>query len=256
MKKPFSRGLRRLPYGLVILYEDRDLLVVDKPPGLLTVATVHEKSRTVHSILTEYFRAGCGKSRKRLFIVHRLDRDTSGVLLFAKSEEAMYRLKANWPRTEKKYLAVVHGVCEPSGTITSHLAEDADYFVFSTSEDGQGRLARTDYRLLKVKRGLSLLEVTLLTGRKNQIRVHMTEIGHPIVGDTKYGKKDDLAPRLALHARSISFPHPFSGKRLTFEAPAPEFFKKLVGPLEGPEGAEGRPGCQQSALDTNGGSSD
>ncbi|MBN1142055.1 MAG: RluA family pseudouridine synthase [Deltaproteobacteria bacterium] len=236
MKKPLSRGLRRLPHGLVILYEDRELMVVDKPAGLLTVATVHEKSRTVHSILTEYFRAGCGKSRKRLFIVHRLDRDTSGLLLFAKSEEAMYRLKANWPQTEKKYLAVVHGVCEPSGTITSRLAEDEDYFVFSTSEDGQGRLARTDYCLLKVKRNLSLLEVVLLTGRKNQIRVHLAEIGHPIVGDTKYGKKDDLEPRMALHARFLSFPHPFSGRRLSFEAPAPEFFSRLMGSLEGPEG--------------------
>ena len=239
MKKPLSRGLRRLPYGLVILYEDRNLIVVDKPVGLLTVATVHEKSRTVHSILTEYFRAGCGKSRKRLFIVHRLDRDTSGVLLFAKSEETMVRLKANWPRTGKKYLAVVHGVCEPSGTISSYLAEDEDYFVSSTSEEGRGRMARTDYRLLKVKRNLSLLEVTLLTGRKNQIRVHLAEIGHPIVGDAKYGSKDDLQPRMALHARSISFPHPCSGQRLSFEAAVPEFFAQLVGLLEGPGGSEG-----------------
>jgi tRNA pseudouridine32 synthase/23S rRNA pseudouridine746 synthase/23S rRNA pseudouridine1911/1915/1917 synthase len=239
IQKNHGRGLRRLPYGLVILYEDKDLMVVDKPAGLLTVATLHEKSRTAHSILTDYFRTGCGKSRKRLFIVHRLDRDTSGVLLFAKSEEAMYRLKANWPQTEKKYLAVVHGLCEENGTVTSYLAENEDYFVSSTPDDTRGRLARTLYRRLKVKRNLSLLEVTLLTGRKNQIRVHMAEMGHPIVGDTKYGQPADRQPRMALHARSISFPHPFSGKRMTFEALVPEFFTALVGPVE--HGQEGCP---------------
>ncbi|HUJ17969.1 MAG TPA: RluA family pseudouridine synthase [Nitrospirota bacterium] len=219
--------------GIAILYEDKDILVVNKPAGLLTVATEREKSRTAHSLLTEYIRKGCGRSRKQLFVVHRLDRDTSGVLIFAKSEEAMLRLKAQWKQTEKKYLAVVHGKCEKSSdTITSYLAEDKEYNVYSTSDSTKGRLSQTAYRVLRFTKGLSLLEVTLLTGRKNQIRVHLAGIGRPIVGDTKYGKEDGPQPRMALHARLISFKHPFSNERLTFEAEVPAFFATLVGRIE------------------------
>ena len=112
MRKRSASNLKFLPKGLAVLYEDKDLLVVDKPAGLLTVATEWEKSRTAHSILTDYIRKGCGRSRKQLFVVHRLDRDTSGVLIFAKSEEAKFRLQDHWKETEKKYLAVVHGRCE------------------------------------------------------------------------------------------------------------------------------------------------
>lgn len=219
--------------GLAVLYEDKDILVVDKPTGLLTVATEREKVRTAHALLTEYIRTGCGRCRKRLFIVHRLDRDTSGTLIFAKSEEAMLRLKDQWKQTVKKYLAVVHGKLEKdSGTITTYLAEDEDYNVYSTSDSTKGKLAQTAYNVLRVTKRYSLLEVTLLTGRKNQIRVHLAGIGHPIVGDTKYGKEDELQPRMALHARSISFKHPFSGKQLTFEAEVPEFFRTLVGRID------------------------
>lgn len=222
--------IRRLPHGLALLHEDKDILVVDKPTGLLTVATIHEKSRTVHSILTEYVQKGCGRCRKQLFVVHRLDRDTSGVLIFAKSEEAMERLKAKWKETEKKYLAIVHGsLKKKNDTITSYLAEDEDYIVYSTKDDTQGRLAQTVYTVVKEQKGLSLLEVTLLTGRKNQIRVHMAGIGHPIAGDAKYGKENDRLPRMALHARSISFDHPSNGKRLSFESAVPELFVKLFG---------------------------
>lgn len=219
--------------GLAILYEDKDILVVDKPAGLLTVATEREKSRTAHSLLTDYICKGCGRCRKRLFVVHRLDRDTSGVLIFAKSEEAMLRLKAQWKQTEKKYLAVVHGKCEKkSETITTYLAEDKEYNVYSTSDSTQGKLSQTAYKVLRVTKRISLLEVVLLTGRKNQIRVHLADIGHPIVGDTKYGKEDESQPRMALHARSISFRHPFSGERLAFEAEVPAFFVVLVGRID------------------------
>ncbi len=203
----------------------------------MTVATEREKSRTAHAILTGYIREGCGRCRKRLFIVHRLDRDTSGVIIFAKSEDAMFRLKARWKQTEKKYLAVVHGACENgSGTITTYLAEDRDYNVYSTSDSTRGKLSRTVYRVLKATKRYSLLEVVLLTGRKNQIRVHLAGIGHPIVGDTKYGKEDDQQPRMALHARSISFDHPYSGKRLMFESEVPAFFSTLVGRMDGKRG--------------------
>ncbi len=236
MRNRSHSGAKFLPKGLAILYEDKDILVVDKPAGLLTVATEREKSRTAHFVLTDYIRKGCGRSRKRLFVVHRLDRDTSGTLIFAKSEEAMLRLKAQWKQTEKKYLVVVHGRCEKnSGTITSYLAEDKDYTVYSTPDSTKGKLSQTAYTVLRETKGFSLLEVDLLTGRKNQIRVHLAGIGCPIVGDTKYGKygkEDESQPRLALHARSISFKHPFSGKKLTFEADVPVFFITLVGRID------------------------
>jgi len=233
MRKPSHSKTRVLPQGLVLLYEDKDILVVDKPAGLLTVATETERSRTAHFILTDYIRKGCGRSRKRLYVVHRLDRDTSGTLIFAKSEEAKFRLKEQWKQTEKKYIAIVHGRCEKSeGTITSYLAEDGEYNVYSTPDSTTGKLSHTKYDVLRVTKELSLLEVTLLTGRKNQIRVHLSGIGHPIVGDTKYGHADDPHVRMALHARFISFKHPMSGKELRFEAEVPAFFHTLAGRID------------------------
>ncbi len=221
-----------MSHGLVILYEDKDLLVVDKPAGLLAVATERERDRTAHSLLTDYIRTGCGRSRKRLFIVHRLDRDTSGTLIYAKSEEAMLRLKERWKENEKRYLAIVHGAPEKSsGTIYTYLAEDRDYNVYSTTDSEKGRLSHTEYKVLKVTKGLSLLEVYLLTGRKNQIRVHLAGIGHPIVGDIKYGKEDGQ-PRMALHSRSISFRHPMNNKQLFFESEVPQFFVAMVGRID------------------------
>ncbi|MGE5173219.1 MAG: RluA family pseudouridine synthase [Betaproteobacteria bacterium] len=233
MRKRPTSSTKFLSKGLAVLYEDKDILVVDKPAGLLTVATEREKSRTALSILTDYVRKGCGRCRKRLFVVHRLDRDTSGALIFAKSEEAMHRLKAQWKQTEKKYLAVVHGKFEKSsGTITTYLAEDKAYNVYSTSDSTKGKLSQTAYKVLRVTKGFSLLELVLLTGRKNQIRVHLAGIGHPIVGDTKYGKTDESQPRMALHARSVSFKHPFSGTRLMFVSEVPNFFTTLVGRID------------------------
>ena len=230
MRKRSGSNTRLLPHGLALLYEDKDLLVVDKPEGLLTVATVHERSRTAHQLLTEYIRKGTGRSRKQLFVVHRLDRDTSGLLIFAKSEEAMERLKDRWKETEKIYLAIVHGIPEKrSGTITSYLAEDEDYNVYETQDSSQGKLAQTVYKVIGEKKRMSLLEITLLTGRKNQIRVHLAGIGHPIAGDEKYGKGDDRLPRMALHARSLSFRHPFSNKPLAFRSEVPELFTRLFG---------------------------
>jgi 23S rRNA pseudouridine1911/1915/1917 synthase len=250
MRKRATSSVKSVLKGLAVLYEDKDILVVDKPAGLLTVATEREKSRTAHSILTDYIRMGCGKSRKRLSVVHRLDRDTSGILIFAKSEEAKFRLQDRWKQTEKKYLAIVHGKCEKSsGTITTYLAEDKAYKVYSTSDSTKGKLSQTAYKVLKIIKGYSLLEVTLLTGRKNQIRVHLAGIGHPIVGDMKYGKVDEPLSRMALHARLISFKHPFSGKQLTFESRIPVFFTTLVGRIDlengpaRPPAADGLPHC-------------
>ena len=237
MRKQSIPVNRLLARGLVILYEDRDILVVDKPPGLLTVGTDTDKSRTAYFILTDYVRKGCARSRNRVFIVHRLDRETSGVLVFAKSEEAKLRLQGQWQETEKKYLAVVHGKCKRrSETITTYLAENKAHVVYSTSDPARGKLSHTAYRVLRQTKDFALLEVDLLTGRKNQIRVHLAGIGHPIVGDKKYGKGDESHARLALHARAISFKHPFSGKQLIFSAKVPGYFSKLVGSIHNEDG--------------------
>lgn len=219
-----------LPHGLVILYEDQDILVVDKPAGLLTIGTERDKTRTAYYILTDYVRKGCARSRNRVFIVHRLDRETSGVLVFARSEEAKLRLQGEWSETEKNYLAIVHGQCKKSaGTITTYLAENKAHVVYSTSDPTKGKLSHTAYRVVKQTKDFALLEVDLLTGRKNQIRVHLAGIGHPIVGDRKYGSAKDPYAGLALHAQSISFQHPTSGQRLTFAAKVPGYFHKLIG---------------------------
>jgi RluA family pseudouridine synthase len=229
---------KRLARGLVLLYEDRDILVVDKPPGLLTVGTDADKSRTAYFVLTDYVRKGCARSRNRVFIVHRLDRDTSGVLVFAKNEEAKLRLQHQWQRTEKKYLAVVHGKCRrTSETISTFLAENKAHVVYATSDPAKGKLSHTAYTVLKQTKDFALLEVAPLTGRKNQIRVHLAGIGHPIVGDRKYGRADDSHARLALHARTISFKHPMSGAQLSFSASVPGHFSKLVGKIPDQGGA-------------------
>jgi RluA family pseudouridine synthase len=229
-EKGTAPSAKLLPRGLVILYEDRDILMVDKPPGLLTMGTDTDKTRTAYFILTDYVRKGYSKSGNRIFIVHRLDRETSGILVFAKSVQAKLRLQSQWKETQKKYLAVVHGRCDKkAGTITTYLAENKARFVYSTSDTTKGKLSRTAYKVLSQTKDFALLEVDLLTGRKHQIRVHLAGIGHAVVGDKKYGKEDRAGTRLALHATSISFKHPFSGKQLTFETKVPGYFNQLVG---------------------------
>lgn len=237
MRKPSTAVNKPLARGLVILYEDRDILVVDKPPGLLTVGTDSDKSCTAYFVLTNYVRKGCAKSQNRIYIVHRLDRDTSGVLVFAKSEDAKLRLQGQWQETVKTYLAVVHGKCKKrSDTITTYLAENKAHVVYSTSDPAKGKLSHTAYKVLKQTKDVALVEVDLLTGRKNQIRVHFAGIGHPIVGDKKYGNRDESYARLALHARTISFKHPLSGKQLTFSAKVPGYFRTLVGSMKDEDG--------------------
>ena len=226
-------AIRDLPLGLVVLYEDRDILVVDKPAGLLTIGTDSEKTRTAYFIVTNYVRRGHGKFRSRIFIVHRLDRETSGILIFAKNIKAKLCLQQQWQDTQKKYLALVHGQCrKASEIISTYLAENQAHFVYSTSNRTLGRFSRTAYKVLKQTKDFALLEIDLLTGRKHQIRVHLADIGHPVVGDTKYGKENKGYRRLALHAYSISVTHPFTRARLTFETGVPPYFNQLVGSFE------------------------
>ena len=226
----------RLPFP--ILFEDDDVIVVDKPAGLLTTHTklagraARESQLTAENILNDYVRKGQLKSRKRVWLVHRLDRDTSGVMMFAKSEEVAEKFRADWANlTEKTYLARVEGIiAEESGVFESHLLEDPDGYrvrsikvnLGSISQSvnppiRQPRYARTEWRRLSVKSGTTLVEVKLKTGRKNQIRVHFSEAGHPVVGDVKYGGK--RADRLHLHAKSLRFRHPRTGEWLEFSSP-------------------------------------
>jgi tRNA pseudouridine32 synthase/23S rRNA pseudouridine746 synthase/23S rRNA pseudouridine1911/1915/1917 synthase len=224
------------PKGVALLYEDADVIVVDKPCGLLTMGTDRDKSRTVHSILNDYVRKGNPKSRNRVYIVHRLDRDTSGILLFAKSEQAKQFLQSDWENTTKIYLTVVFGhLSEPVGTISSYLTENAAFTVYSTPDPAKGKLSQTAYSLVKELKGLSLLRIHLLTGRKHQIRVQFAEKGHPVVGDRKYAKSHAAYPNLALHACSICFTHPVSGAKLRFETKIPPLFTKMVGSFTVPE---------------------
>jgi tRNA pseudouridine32 synthase/23S rRNA pseudouridine746 synthase/23S rRNA pseudouridine1911/1915/1917 synthase len=218
------------PNGLTVLHEDRDIIVVEKPCGLLSIGTDRDKSRTVHTILNDYVRKGDPRSRNRVYIVHRLDRETSGILVLARSEAAKTFLQGHWQETDKRYLTVVYGSPVPkTGTISSYLAENSAFSVYSTPDPTRGKLSHTEYTVLKECRGFSLLEIHLLTGRKHQIRVHLSEKGHPVVGDKRYGREKDAYGTLALHARSISFTHPVSGKRMTFETGIPDFFTRLIG---------------------------
>lgn len=217
------------PIGFEILHEDPDLIVVNKGPGLLTVEALWEQKNTVENALNTYVRKGNIKSKKCVYPVHRLDQYTSGVLIFAKTEDVQYFLKENWPQTVKYYYAIVHGKLEKkTSLIESYLKEDDEYFVKSTSDTSQGKLARTEYQVVKESEHFSLLKINLLTGKKNQIRVHLSEAGHPIVGDIKYGKKETRFKDLMLHSFSISFIHPFKKEKVRFEAPVPNYFKKLM----------------------------
>jgi len=210
------------PRGMQILYDDRDIIIIDKSAGLLSVETDTEKEKTAYNLLTNYVRKGNHKARIKLFAVHRLDRDTSGVLIFAKSLEMREKFADQWKNVEKKYLALVHGhLKEKNGIFESYLADGDDYKVRSVKNPQDGKFARTKYKVLKESEDRSLLEIDLLTGKKNQIRVHLSENHHPIVGDKKYGSS--TKGRLALHALSIKFKHPFTNEEMFFLTKRPDF---------------------------------
>ncbi len=214
---------------LKLVYEDDDIIVVNKGYGLLSMGTDKIKEGTAYSILRDYLK--WQDPRNKLFIVHRLDRDTSGLMVFAKSVEAKERLQHNWNNMvlSRKYLAVVEGRPEPEeGEVRSYLAENSRFEVYSTNNPAEGQLAITRYKTLRSRNGYSLMEVTLDTGRKNQIRVHMKDLGHPITGDRRYGAKSSPIHRMALHAQTLRFVHPITRKDMNFTTPIPASFAKMV----------------------------
>ncbi|NBD27634.1 RluA family pseudouridine synthase [Paenibacillus glycinis] len=211
--------------GLTILHEDDDIIVVVKDAGLLSIASEQESELTAYRQLTAHVRAS--DPRSRIFVLHRLDRDTSGVMMFAKNEQAQQELQTTWQDSveERTYIALVEGkVKKPEGTISSYLKESKTLKMYSTNNPTDAQHAVTHYKVLQSNASFSLLEVSLETGRKNQIRVHMEDIGHPIVGDKKYGSRSRAIGRLGLHARVLAFKHPATGKLARFETDIPKSF--------------------------------
>jgi 23S rRNA pseudouridine1911/1915/1917 synthase len=211
--------------GVHILHEDDDLIVIQKEAGLLSISTDKEEELTAYRQLSEHVKSHNPKNR--IYVVHRLDRDTSGVMMFAKNEKAQQTLQNSWQDAvlERTYIALVEReVKKPEGTITSWLKENKAMVMYSSQRPDDGQLAITHYKVMQSNRDFSLLEVNLETGRKNQIRVHMKDIGHPIVGDKKYGSKSIVIGRLGLHARILAFEHPTTGQALRFESKIPEKF--------------------------------
>ncbi|MBD2701335.1 RluA family pseudouridine synthase [Spirosoma sp. BT702] len=215
--------------GLTILYEDVHLIVINKQAGLLSMATNKERDRTAYGILSDYVKKENPKNK--IFIIHRLDRETSGVMMFARSEKVQRIMQENWNSTTKQrtYVALVEGVPEPhQGTITSYLRESKALIVYSSQNPELGQLSITNYNVVKSNRHFALLELELETGRKNQIRVHMQDIGHPIAGDTKYGATSNPIGRLGLHAEVLAFDHPITGVPMRFDAAIPKGFLSVL----------------------------
>ena len=223
---------------LRVIYEDNALIVVEKKNGLLTVPYNPKSSEmTAYSILKDYVRKQ--SKSNTIHVVHRLDRETSGVLVFAKSPELQEYMRTYWKQlvSKRSYVALVEGHLDKTeGTITSWLTEDNQTaMVYSSDKDNGGQKAITNYKVLKAttigegdqEMNISLVELNLETGRTNQIRVHMQSIGHPIIGDRKYGHGNEYSPidRLCLHARTVEFIHPMTEKKVRFEAPLPKEFK-------------------------------
>jgi RluA family pseudouridine synthase len=225
-----AKNTRSIDPRIRILYEDDDILVVDKAAGLLTVPSPEVLHETAETFLNTYL--GGHRADTRVHHVHRLDRDTSGVLVFAKNTWTRDQLQKRFAAhdIDRVYIAVVYGkLKEPSGTFRSFLAEDRDLRVRSVGEGAEGKEAITHYRTIASGRGFSILEVTLESGRRNQIRVHLAEAGHPVVGDTMYGRGyDESLGRLGLHAKHLGFVHPRTGSKVTFTSDAPRVFYEIL----------------------------
>lgn len=213
-----------------LVYEDDDVLVINKGYGMLSVATnSKKKEENAYEIMRSYVKTV--DPRNKLWVVHRLDRHTTGLMMFAKSERANEVLRHNWNNIilQRLYVAVLEGYLEQDkGYVKSYLTENSQYVVYSTDVPGEGRLAVTNYKVIARNNGYTLAHFSLDTGRKNQIRVHASDLGHPIAGDRKYGAKQSPINRLALHAQTLRFAHPVTKKDMNFETPVPNEFYRLV----------------------------
>lgn len=228
-KQASAAALER--YGLTIVHLDDAVVVVEKPAGLLSMGSEREKEKTAYRILNTHLKALMKTPAQQVFIVHRLDRETSGLMMFARTESAQAALQRDWKGVIKRYLAVVEGLpADAQGTLKDRLVEGKSLMVHRVEEGGE--LAITHYRVLRAKGARSLLELTLETGRRNQIRVQLAALGHPVIGDRKYGAKigpkTDPARRLALHACELKFRHPVSGAPMEFHSALPARLKALI----------------------------
>lgn len=215
--------------GMSIIFEDEYLIVIEKEAGLLSVSTSEEKERTAYHMLSSYIKND--NPHGHIFVLHRLDRETSGVMMFAKNQEVQNTMQNNWREMvqERTYTVIVEGKVEKlEGTITSRLIESKAFKIHTTQKPDEGQLAVTHYKLITQGKEYAMLEVTLETGRKNQIRVHMQELGNPVVGDKKYGAHSNPLQRLGLHASLLIFKHPITRETLRFESPLPKSFSRII----------------------------
>lgn len=214
--------------NLPIIFENDELIVINKPSGLLSIASDKEKGSTAYRMLTDYVQQK--DKHNRIFVVHRLDEDTSGVLMVAKNPKIQEALQNNWNEIVSKrgYYAIVEGrMKEKSGTIKSYLKKNSQNMMYSSKKSGDGQFAITHYKVIDETDDYSLLDVHIDTGRKNQIRVHLGDLGHHVIGDDKYGNPSNPIKRLGLHAYELEFKHPLNGKIMKFTAPIPKEFKTL-----------------------------
>jgi len=213
---------------LEIIHSDEDIIIINKPSGLLTIATDKEKRKTAYSILSDYVKTE--DPDNKIFIVHRLDRETSGLLMFARSERVKHQIQQTWNETinQRTYVGIVEGeIVRPEKTITSWLTESKAFIVYSSQKPGNGKKAVTHYKKIRGNKAYSLLQINLETGRKHQIRVHMQDIKHPIIGDKKYGSQTNPLRRMGLHAQVLAFTHPATGNICRFDTGIPKNFLKL-----------------------------
>jgi len=214
--------------GITIVFEDNDLIIIDKHAKMLSIATDNKLEETAYNMLSKHVKSQGNDSK--IFVVHRLDKDTSGLMMFAKSEQVKQELQKNWSElvTERTYIAIVEGSPEKTeGTITSYLRESKALIVHSSQNPKDGTKAITNYQVMRVNKDFSMLKVSLETGKKNQVRVHMQDIGHPVIGDKKYGSRINPIGRLGLHAWVLAFKHPVNHELMRFETSIPRKFERL-----------------------------
>lgn len=224
-KNPIHKKTRsKLP----IIFENEEMIVINKPSGLLSIASDKEKGSTAYRMLMDYVQQK--DKHNRIYVVHRLDEDTSGVLMVAKNEKLRDALQEHWNDlvSSRGYIAIVEGqLKEKSGTIKSYLKKNSQNMMYSSKKEGDGQFSITHYKVIKENKDYSMLDVHIDSGRKNQIRVHLGDLGHHVIGDDKYGNPVNPLKRLGLHAYELIIEHPFTHKVLKFNSPMPKEFDSL-----------------------------